>query len=123
MTKLILLAGAALVVASAPAIAKPGHNSRSHSWSYNTRNCPPGLAKRNNGCMAPGAARRHYNIGQRYSTRYGNRWSYTQIPTDLRQRYNLSSNDRYYYRDGYLYRVNPRTSVVEQVLNALVNPY
>ena len=123
MTKLFLLAGAALVVASAPVVAKPGHHNRSHSWSYNTRHCPPGLAKRNNGCMAPGQARRHYNAGQRYSANYGYRWNYSQIPSDLRQQYRLSANDRYYYRDGYLYQVDPRTMLVQQVLSALTRPY
>ncbi|MGN6156030.1 MAG: hypothetical protein ACTHN4_09895 [Sphingomicrobium sp.] len=124
MTKLILMAGAALAVASVPAIAKPGHhNDRSHSWRYDARNCPPGLAKKNNGCLPPGIAKKRYEVGQRYASRYGHRWSYNQIPLDLRQRYDLSAGDRYYYRDGYLYRVNPRTLIVEQVLNALTRPY
>ena len=123
MTKLILMAGAAVFAVSAPALAKPHHNNRSHSWSYNDRHCPPGLAKKHNGCMPPGMAKRHYRVGQRYVSNYGYRWNYSQIPYDLRQHYSLSSNDRYYYRDGYLYQVNPKTMLVEQILSALTRPY
>ena len=124
MTKLMFLAGAALVATAAPAVARPDHHdNRHHSWKYDTRHCPPGLAKKHNGCMPPGLAKRHYNTGQRYAANYGHRWSYNQIPYDLRQHYRLSSNDRYYYRDGYLYRVNPKTMLIEQVLSALVRPY
>ena len=34
--------------------------------------------------------------------------------------YNLDPNDRYYYRDGYVYRVDNRTRLVEQVLSAIL---
>ena len=40
-------------------------------------------------------------------------------PYDLRTRYDLRPGDRYYYNDGYLYRVDPRTMLVEQVITAL----
>lgn len=122
MTKLVLLAGSALAIASGPAIAKDHHN-RSHSWSYNVSHCPPGLAKKHNGCMPPGMAKRHYKNGQRYATNYGYRWNYSQIPYDLRQHYRLDSSDRYYYRDGYLYQVDPKTMLIEQVLSAFTRPY
>lgn len=61
--------------------------------------CPPGLAKKDNGCLPPGQARqidraREYD---RYD-RYGYLWN---IRTD---------NYSYRYRDGYLYRLNPQGS-------------
>ena len=150
MKKILILAGLAAVAATSPALAKPGHHERGehsergdrgdrhehgnrdrgerheHRTGWGTygawgNNCPPGLAKKHNGCMAPGQARKHYRVGQRYANNnYGRTWSYNQIPYDMRQRYNLSNNDRYYYRDGYIYQVNPRTSVIEQVLSALI---
>lgn len=123
MTKLVLLAGAAVFAVSAPALAKPDHHKGSHSWSYNGSHCPPGLAKKHNGCMPPGLAKKHYKVGQRYASNYGYRWNYSQIPYDLRQHYRLDSNDRYYYRDGYLYQVDPKTMLVEQILSALTRPY
>ena len=43
---------------------------------------------------------------------------YNQIPYDLRQQYGLNPYDNYYYGDGYLYRVDPRTMLIEQVVGA-----
>ena len=82
--------------------------------------CPPGLAKKHNGCMPPGQLKKSYNIGQHYNRNVGYRWSYYQIPTDLRTRYSFGRDDRFYYRNGYLYQVDPRTMVVEQVVSALL---
>lgn len=31
-------------------------------------NCPPGLAKKNNGCLPPGQAKKRYSVGQRLPT-------------------------------------------------------
>ena len=39
-----------------------------HSYFVNTYgrgNCPPGLAKKNNGCLPPGQAKKRYVVGQR----------------------------------------------------------
>jgi hypothetical protein len=44
--------------------------------SHYSRNCPPGLAKKNNGCLPPGQAKK-YGVGQRF---YG---SYDRLPRDL----------------------------------------
>ena len=35
--------------------------------TYGRGNCPPGLAKKNNGCLPPGKARKRYIVGQRLS--------------------------------------------------------
>jgi outer membrane protein assembly factor BamB len=82
--------------------------------------CPPGLAKKNNGCLPPGQAKKLYDVGQRYNRNFGDRWSYDQIPMDLRSRYSFDQDDRYYYRNGYLYQVDPRTMLVERVVSALL---
>lgn len=142
MKHLIILTGAAALAFAGPALAKPGNghgngNGNGHGnghsqgygyddhgkggqYGYGAGGCPPGLAKKHNGCMPPGQARKLYSTGQRFPTSYGNRWSYNQIPYDLRQRYNFDRNDRYYYGDGYVYRVDPRTRLVEQVVSALL---
>ena len=70
--------------------------------------------------MAPGQYRKHYRTGQRWNSNYGQRWTWSQVPYDFRDRYNLNSNDRYYYRDGYLYSVDPRTMLVEQIIRAVL---
>jgi hypothetical protein len=82
--------------------------------------CPPGLAKRNNGCMAPGQAKKLYNVGQRYNRNSGNLWSYNQIPDALRSQYSLDQSDRYYYNSGNLYQVDPKSMLVERVISAVL---
>ena len=139
----ILIAAAALLAATAgPAIAHPGNghgkgqahmlhggnrgysamkgseHGRLFAFETNGR-CPPGLAKRNNGCMAPGQVKKMYRTGQRYNRNFGTAWSYNQIPESMRSQYNFDQTDRYYYRNGYIYQVDPRTMLVQQVISAL----
>ena len=131
MKHLLTLAGAAALAFAGPALAKPGHgngkgNGNSHGYGingpvgYGVGGCPPGLAKKHNGCMPPGQAKKLYRIGQRFPLSYGNRWSYNQIPYDLRRQYGFDPDDRYYYGDGYVYRVDPKTMLVQQVVSALL---
>lgn len=87
---------------------------------WGSRNCPPGLAKKNNGCLPPGIAKQAFNVGDRWNGNYG-LWQYNQVPTDWRNQYNLDPYNRYYYRDGYLYSVDPRTRLVEAVIRALIH--
>ena len=35
-----------------------------HQQYYSRGSCPPGLAKKNNGCLPPGQAKKLYGIGQ-----------------------------------------------------------
>ena len=149
MRHFALLAGAVALGFAGPALAKPGHghgngngNGNKHAYGYDKHGnnhaygydkhgkgaaygygiggCPPGLAKKNNGCMPPGQVKKLYRTGQRFPLGYGNAWSYNQIPSSLRSRYNLDRSNRYYYGDGYIYGVDPRTRVVEQVVSALL---
>ena len=144
MFKILLAAGAAsLAFAAAPAMADPGkgkghgqkakhgqvHGKQVRNGLYQghapanfwgNRNCPPGLAKKNNGCLPPGIAKQHFNIGDRWNGNYG-LWNYNQVPIDWRNQYGLAPDNRYYYRDGYLYSVDPRTRLVESVIQALIH--
>jgi hypothetical protein len=149
MKKLILLLGVAAFAAGTPAVAQHGKGqgkqaksqsgkSKANSskaqrksvvsprsggrlYAFDARGtCPPGLAKKNNGCMAPGQAKKAYNVGQRYNRNFGNLWSYDQIPSDLRTRYQFDQADNYYYRDGYLYQVDQKTMLVRQVISTLL---
>ncbi len=144
MRKIVLLASAAAFALAGPALAKPGNgNGNGHengrenggSWKADkrafgkqtygydngSRGCPPGLARKHNGCLPPGQAKKLYHVGQRFRSGYGTPWSYRQVPYDLRRRYDLDPSDRYYYNNGYLYRVDPHTMLVEQVLSALLH--
>ena len=133
MKQLLVFTGAAALAFTAPALAKPGNgHGNGHGQGYGYEHgyhapvgygvggCPPGLAKKHNGCMPPGQAKKRYNVGQRFHTDYGDRWRYSQIPYDLRRQYALNPYDRYYYSNGYLYRVDPKTMLIEQVISALI---
>lgn len=133
MKNALILAGAALAFAATPAAAKPGHAGGKHGKQdgysqsyygghdgYAQANCPPGLAKKHNGCLPPGQARK-LRIGQHYAQSYGyNPYAYNQIPYDVRQQYRLDPYNRYYYDQGTLYGVDPRSGIVEQIINALL---
>ena len=126
MKHLLIIAGVAAFAATAPATAKPdhakghkGHHAKGHV-GYGMGGCPPGLAKKNNGCLPPGQAKKLYNIGQRWPGNYGQAWNYNQIPYDLRSRYGFDDDYRYYYGDGYLYQVDPATMLISQVVSAIL---
>ena len=125
-----LLAGAAALGLAGPSLAKPG-NGNGHgyghghghgydnAYGYGVGGCPPGLAKKHNGCMPPGQARKLAR-GERWRNQYGSRYAYGQIPYSLRSRYDLNPRYQYYYNNGYLYQVDPRTLLVQQVISALL---
>ena len=119
MKHILILAGVAALASTAPAFAKPKHGN--HQGNHASMgHCPPGLAKKHNGCLPPGQAKKLYNVGQRLPYGYNSYTPYNQIPYDMRNRYNLDDDDRYIYRDDYLYRVDPKTLIVQQVLSAIL---
>jgi len=147
MYKILLAAGAAALAFAAPAAADPGKNKghgnqamhgqsvhqgkqgkhahkvyQGHATAnfWGNGNCPPGLAKKNNGCLPPGIAKKRFDIGDRWNGNY-RPWTYNQVPLDWRTQYGLDPANRYYYRDGYLYSVDPRTRLVESVIRALIH--
>jgi hypothetical protein len=134
MKHLAIFLGAAAVALVGPAVAKPGHGNghgqghgRGYAYGvhqgprgYGAGGCPPGLAKKAVPCVPPGQARKLYNVGQRFPRGYGTPYGFNQIPYDLRSRHGFNRSDRYYYDNGYVYRVDPRTMLVEQVVRALI---
>jgi hypothetical protein len=127
MKQALLIATAATLAFAGPVFAKPGNgHGYGHAYGaqgpigYGAGGCPPGLAKKAMPCVPPGQAKKLYNVGQRFPRGYGSRLGYNQIPYDLRSRYGLNPRGNYYYGDGYLYRVNPRTMLIQQVIGALL---
>lgn len=149
MKKFVFLGLAVLFAASTPVVAKPGngqgdgkHDEKGSKQAHQDSqgrdergtgndagryyaatgqgNCPPGLAKKGNGCLPPGQAKKMYNVGQRYNRDLGNAWNYNQIPDRLRSQYALDRNAQYYYTDGYLYQVDPKTMLISQAISALL---
>lgn len=79
------------------------------------KSCPPGLDKRNNGCLPPGQAKR-YTVGQRLpdGTPY-------ELILDL-AKYGLTAPNGewlYYLVDGDILRVADATFTILEVLGAL----
>ena len=70
--------------------------------------CPPGLANKNNGCLPPGQARKVVGLNDQQLSwsRYSNWFSQGQ-----------SSDWR--YDQGYAYRVNPTSNLVQSVIPLL----
>ena len=128
MKHALIFAGVAALALAGPAYAKPDHakGHKGHAAhnsgpkGYGTGGCPPGLAKKNNGCVPPGQAKKLYNVGQRFPSSYGNLWNYNQIPYDLRNQYGFDPRQNYYYGDGYLYGVDPTTMLISQVVSAIL---
>ena len=119
MKHILLLAGVAALASTGPAIAKPKHGGH-HVSHIGQGHCPPGLAKKNNGCLPPGQAKKLFNVGQRLPYGYNSYTPYGSLPPYLRDRYDLDDDYRYIYRDDYLYQVDPTTMIVRQVLNAIL---
>ncbi len=135
MKHLIIMGGAAALAFTGPALGKPGNghgHGNPHGYAnpyaygaqgpvgYGVGGCPPGLAKKAVPCVPPGQAKKLYNIGQRLPTGYGTPYGYNQIPYSLRSQYGLNPQQNYYYGNGYLYGVDPRTMLVRQAVAALL---
>ena len=122
MKQIALLALGAAAFAATPAAAQPAHakggKHKNHS-AYVQQGCPPGLAKKNNGCMAPGQAKKLYEQGYRFRSGYDQWTPYDRIPYEVRRRYDLDPRSRYVYDNNYVYRVDPTTLIVREVLNAI----
>ncbi|HET9354974.1 MAG TPA: hypothetical protein VFO42_02275 [Sphingomicrobium sp.] len=72
--------------------------------------CPPGLDKRDNGCMPPGQVKNL--LGARLADNYAS----AMVPFAMRNWY--PDDDRYLYRsgDGFIYRVNRSNSLVDGLI-------
>lgn len=155
MTKLMLMAGAAALLAGAPAIAKPGQGKAGHrpnaphvvhvkpngaaparvhdrnrngildlhegqGRKYGGDVCPPGLANRTPACVPPGQVQRMFREGQRLPLSYRYFTPYGDIPVALRDRYDLTDQYRYIYRDNVIYVVDPTTRLVTSIIDAVL---
>ena len=79
--------------------------------------CPPGLDRKNNGCLPPGQAKKL--IGTVLPTAYRQ----AALPIGLHDVY-MDTDDYYYrYGDGYLYQVNRRDNLVASLLPLFTGGY
>lgn len=79
-------------------------------------NCPPGLARKDNGCLPPGLAKRRYVIGQPLPTTV----VIGAVPSGLRLRA-APPGYRYAYVDGDLLLIDTTTLLVADVIAGILN--
>ena len=121
---------AALIFAVAASVAMPAladsdrkkhhrkEHQREHREDYSEhrreyRQCPPGLAKKHNGCQPPGHAKKYYRRGD---VLYGDYYRVRDY-----DRYDLERRDNWdYYRDDdRIYRVDSNTRKILAVINLI----
>ncbi|WP_395621813.1 hypothetical protein [Sphingomonas daechungensis] len=130
MGRLLLVASFAMLGATAMASAKPDHANQGSGKSraansspvgYGAGGCPPGLKGKNVSCMPPGRYKKLFEIGQRVPSSFKGLMPYSALPYDLRMGYGgaLDRSARYVYDQQFLYRVDPETMIVRQILRAL----
>jgi Ni/Co efflux regulator RcnB len=133
MRKLIAALSTATLLLSVPAMgsAKDKGHGKKHGKEYarsydghrghaSYRACPPGLAKKRNGCVPPGQARKAYwNEGSRVPVGYSSWTRYDAIPERYRSQVPYNADYRYIYRDDQVYAVDPKTRLVQEVINLL----
>ena len=103
LSRLCVATAVVLSLAAAPALADGGkhrkkHRSHHHEQNYRDAGCPPGLAKKHNGCRPPGLAKRsHHDDDDDYRPRYRrvDRGDY------------LGDYDYRYIDDPYRYQLEP----------------
>ena len=79
--------------------------------------CPPGLAKKNNGCLPPGQAKKVFGLGDRIQPVW---FSGYTIPAAYQPLY--TDSDDYYFRyddDGYIYRVDRDSNLISGLIPLL----
>ena len=86
--------------------------SRDFNGGYGgfSNGCPPGLAKKNNGCLPPGQAKKF--LGARLQNAFAN----NQLPYQYRSWYRDDGDHFFRSGDGYIYRVNRSNDLVDGLI-------
>jgi hypothetical protein len=125
--KMIALAAVAAAMAVTPAMADNGkgkghgkvHAGKVHSAKIG-KGCPPGLARKGNGCMPPGQAKKYgWSRGYYVPSGYGSWTRYGSLPDYYRSRYAYDPDNYYVYRDGNVYAVDRTTRLIESIIRIL----
>jgi TolA-binding protein len=95
-------------VASRTGGTRPGYNGDRDYQYGNGRNCPPGLAKKDNGCMPPGQAKK---MGQRYDRNWAG------VPSQWQDQYRDTNRYMYRYDGNRIYQIDRRTGNIVRVIN------
>jgi Ni/Co efflux regulator RcnB len=85
---------------------------------YGRGNCPPGLAKKNNGCLPPGQAKKRYQVGQRLPRDV----VYLEAPAELVVKLSRPpSGQKYVIVDGDLVKLAIGTLLVLDAIDGLTD--
>ena len=85
--------------------------------TYGRGNCPPGLAKKDNGCLPPGQAKKRYAVGQPLPRGI----VVADLPADLSRRIGVApSGYRYGLLDGDLVKLAVGTMLVVDAIDGFV---
>lgn len=124
-------ASALALVTAAPALADPG-NGNLHGNSHashkpagpnvvvvkvkpakRAKACPPGLAKKNTGCLPPGLWKKGDLLPADWVSQF---IRYGALPDFYRSRYALDPNRRYLYRDDRVIVVDAVTRTIVDII-------
>jgi hypothetical protein len=76
--------------------------------------CPPGLAKKGNGCLPPGQARKIFAVGQRLEPAWHSGY---ELPLRYRAFYYDTPDTFYRYdEEGYIYRVDAGSGLISALI-------
>ncbi|HEX4847877.1 MAG TPA: hypothetical protein VFV30_07010 [Novosphingobium sp.] len=89
-----------------PAAKKPPKAARA-------KPCPPGLAKKNTGCLPPGQWRKGDRLPEAWAVQF---IAYAALPDFYRSRYPAQDGRRYLYRDGRVFVIDAVTRTVLDVI-------
>ena len=103
--------------------AQSGHGQKAKGYKVGKRQirasrdirskaCPPGLAKKNTGCMPPGQWRKGDRLPDSWLGQYVR---YGQLPSSYRSRYDYDSSNRYIYRDNRVFVIDAASRVVQSI--------
>ncbi len=93
---------------------KQAHASKkAHPGPQRARPCPPGLAKKNTGCLPPGQWRKGDRLPDSWAAQF---IAYAALPDFYRSRYPVRSGHRYIYRDDRVFVVDAVTRVIVDVI-------
>lgn len=80
------------------------------------RGCSPGLAKKRNGCLPPGQAKRSFRVGQHFQRAS---FSGYNLPNGYRDLYYDNDDSYYRYDQGNIYRVDTRSNLISGLIPLL----
>ena len=89
-----------------------------YTKKYGKGNCPPGLAKKNNGCLPPGQAKKRYQVGQPLPREV----VYVEAPRELVVSLRpVPSGYKYVVVDGDLVKLAIGTMLVVDAIDGLIH--